>query len=250
MYFTQLAPLLISLSSYHHLLVGAAPSALINQPQLSGHAGAINSPSFIRRGEPNTGDDFPDTDSHPNELDQVETAFADALELASFVKTYIDEDDEVFGHYFNLDDKAEVKRIFTDLYNGGKGHDKLSNIFVQKKDNRGSCSGGRTLAYMEDTNTDKPFIVLCPPAFKKKAVEALKGSDDDRNKWQAGCKEDGGDIDTHVSYVGAPTLSVIAATGPADSSITRQTMNTLGMTLLHEYMHYDGMIDSKYVLFP
>lgn len=38
-----------------------------------------------------------------------------------------------------------------------------------KQDTDGQCSG-RTIAYMGDAQTDNPFIVLCPNAFQKKAI--------------------------------------------------------------------------------
>ncbi|RYC64473.1 hypothetical protein CHU98_g1765 [Xylaria longipes] len=184
---------------------------------------------LYRRGEPDTGDDLPDDPDHPNKLDQVETAFKDAIELASYVLDFIDTDNDVLPHYFDPGDRAEIKRIFSTVSNGGKGNDMLSDLLVQTTDSNNEC-GGSTLSYLkngEKDAEDTPYIVLCPNAFKKKAVTELKGKDpqaDDAHKYYAACKQDGGEIDDHVTYL----------------------MNTLGMTLLHEYMHYDKMIDSAF----
>ena len=53
---------------------------------------------LVRRGEPGTGDDdFPDDPPHPNKLDQVETAFNDAIELTSYVLSNIDGDNTIFN---------------------------------------------------------------------------------------------------------------------------------------------------------
>jgi hypothetical protein len=66
------------------------------------------SPRLARRGEPNTGVDFPDTEPHPNQLDQVETAFHDAMELTAYVNMFIETDNDIFPHYFDTNDRAEV----------------------------------------------------------------------------------------------------------------------------------------------
>lgn len=100
----------------------------------------------------------------------METAIADALELTSFVLIFIDTDDEVFPHYFSDQDRAEVTRIFTSINNSDKGNDQLGNMFIQITDLDKSCTTGTkgmTLAYLHDSHTDKPFLVLCPPVFKK-----------------------------------------------------------------------------------
>ncbi|KAF2727136.1 hypothetical protein EJ04DRAFT_557572 [Polyplosphaeria fusca] len=186
---------------------------------------------LLKRGEPETGDDLPDSDDHPNQLDKVETAFNDALELTSYALTKIDGDTDIFPHYFDDGDRAEIKRIFetinkNDAGEADKGSDYLSKILVQTTDRDGKCDSS-TLAYSGDYNTDKPFIVLCPNAFKKKAVTALKGKeseDSDALDFYMACSIDGGQIGDHVSW----------------------TMNSLGMTLLHEYMHMDGMIKASF----
>ncbi|KAI1280074.1 hypothetical protein F5Y07DRAFT_355799 [Xylaria sp. FL0933] len=184
---------------------------------------------LYKRGEPETGDDLPDVEPHPNQLDKVETAFKDAIELSSYVLSFIDTDNDVLPHYFDPNDRAEIKRIFSTINNGDNGNDMLGDILVQTTDANNLC-GGSTLSYLkngEKDATETPYIVLCPNAFKKKAVTALNGKgphDSDALDYYAGCGQDGGEIDQNVSYL----------------------MNTLGMTLLHEYMHYDKMIASSF----
>lgn len=191
--------------------------------------------TLLKRAEPGTGDDdFPDTEPHPNPLDQVETAFNDAFELASYVLDFIDDDIDIFPHYFNGRDRAGVKNVFLAIFgttnipeNPSVSNDLLANIHVQRQDTEGLCaSDARTLAYMHDGETEHPTIILCDTAFKKKAVTPLKGvdphNDQDKAKWYLTCeplKENG-----HVSYL----------------------MNTLGATLLHEYFHFDGLAASVF----
>ncbi|KAI0973366.1 hypothetical protein F4678DRAFT_459498 [Xylaria arbuscula] len=189
----------------------------------------VGNTKLYRRGEPETGDDLPDVDPHPNQLDKVETAFKDAIELTSYVLTLIDTDNDILPHYFDPNDRDEIKRIFSTINNGDNGNDMLGDILVQTTDANNLCTGS-TLSYLkngESDATETPYIVLCPIAFKKKAVTALNGKDTqdpDAPDYYAACKEDGGEIDQNVSYL----------------------MNTLGMTLLHEYMHYDKMIASSF----
>ena len=186
-----------------------------------------NAPVIVRnflekRTFPDTGDDLPDTPNHPNFLDQTETAFSDAAELAAYAITNIDGDTTIFPHYFNEGDRANVKRVYVAILgqttfpqNPETGNALLGNIMVQTTDAQNECSE-RTLAYMGDSETQNPFIVLCPNAFKKKAVTLLKGAPDpatnpDSAKWYVQCPELA--ANGHVSYL----------------------MNSLGGTILHEY---------------
>ena len=156
-----------------------------------------------KRGEPSTGADLPDSRPHPNRLNQVETAFIDVLELTSDVLDFIDTDNSILPHYFSVADRAEIKRHFSVINNNGKGAAYLDHVFVQVTDRDHHCND-LTLAYSGDYNTDKPFIVLCPNAFKKKAINLLEGkptSASDAHKYYAECARDGGEIADHVSYV-------------------------------------------------
>jgi hypothetical protein len=215
-----------------------------NAPKIA-HA----SPRLARRGEPNTGEDLPDTEPHPNQLDQVETAFHDAMELTAYVNMFIETDNDIFPHYFDTNDRAEVQRIFASIYNNGMGNDMLSNLLVQTTDPESLCTG-RTLAYTDDDDTEQPFITFCPSAFKKKAVTSLNGKtpqDSDGPSYYATCKQDGGEIDQNVSYVSQQRLNVgTSLCTHTNDETDSQLMNTLGMTLLHEYMHYDLMIASSF----
>ncbi|KAL8815481.1 MAG: hypothetical protein Q9191_008464, partial [Dirinaria sp. TL-2023a] len=161
---------------------------------------------------------------------QVEAGFNDAFELAAYVLNSIDDDIDIFPHYFNGGDRAGVKNVFLETFgtttipeNPSTGNDLLANIHVQRQDTENLCGNSRTLAYMHDHNTDKPTIILCDNAFNKKAVTALNGADpqnDADKKWYATCD----DMNGHVSYL----------------------MNTLGATLLHEYFHFDGLVESVF----
>lgn len=214
------------------LLVTSLLSVVYSVPvSTSPNPSVVARNALLKRGEPGTGDDdFPDTEPHPNALDQVETAFNDALELAAYVLNDIDDDIDIFPHYFNGGDRAGVKNVFLAIFgttsipeNPATGNDLLDKIHVQRQDTEGQCTNQRTLAYMHDGQTDKPTIVLCDNAFKKKAVTELKGADpqkDEDKKWYATCDpltENG-----HVSYL----------------------MATLGATMLHEYLHFDGLVES------
>ncbi|KAK4683051.1 hypothetical protein QC764_0025440 [Podospora pseudoanserina] len=176
---------------------------------------------------PDTGEDFPEDETPlPNRLNKVETAFRDAIELTSVVLSVIETDKTIYQHYFSPDDREEITRIFRDLNNNGEGHEMLGNFLVQTTDLDNAC-GDRGLAYSGDYNTDRPFIVICPRAFNKKAINDLEGKDrgdEDARAFYAGCAEDGGDIGDHVSF----------------------HFNTLGMTLLHEYLHYDLIIGASF----
>jgi hypothetical protein len=194
----------------------AGPSYSPNTPVISRNV-------LSKRTEPTTGDDLPDTPNHPNQLDQVETAFNDALELASYVLMSIDTDTTIFPHYFNEGDRAGVKNVFAAILGTTSipespttGNALLGNLHVQTTDTNNLCGEGNTLAYTNGHDTGNPYIVLCPNAFNKKAVTALKGADNpadnpDDAKWYISCEEL--QANGHVSYL----------------------MNSLGATLLHEY---------------
>ncbi|KAF2691236.1 hypothetical protein K458DRAFT_399136 [Lentithecium fluviatile CBS 122367] len=64
------------------------------------NAPALAHTKHSKRGEPDTGADLPDVTPHPNELDKVETAFKDAIELTSYVIRFIDTDHDIFPLYF------------------------------------------------------------------------------------------------------------------------------------------------------
>lgn len=67
---------------------------------------------------------------------------------------------------------------------------------------------------MNGHDTDNPYIVLCPDAFRKKAVTALNGADLGDPAWYLTCDQLTGN-GRNVSYL----------------------MNSLGATLLHEYTY-------------
>ena len=206
-----------SLVAYGSLLLSTASS--VPYESIDGPNSSVVARSMLsKRAEPNTGVDLPDLPNHPNQLDPVETAFNDAFELASYVVSNIDTDTTIFPKYFDNSDKAGVKNVFVAILGitgppEGPivGNQLLGNIDVQTTDVEGLCSDGNTLAYMADQSTEKPIIVLCPNAFKKKAVTILKGAAASDTNWYITCDDlvNNG----HVSYL----------------------MNSLGATLLHEY---------------
>ncbi|KAL8686620.1 MAG: hypothetical protein Q9224_005390 [Gallowayella concinna] len=183
------------------------------------------------RAEPMTGSCFEDTPRHPNKLDQVETAFSDALHIASAAYDNIDSDTTIFPNYFNEVDRANVKRVYGTILGDlgalgtpSAGNDMLGLILIQSKDTSDGCQDG-TLAYTNDQNPDKPYIVLCPNAFKKKAIGSLKGAEDpETNRFHA------------ARYILCETLE-------ANGGRVSYRMNALGATLFHEYTHYDKLIE-------
>lgn len=177
-----------------------------------------------KRTEPDTGEDLPDTDEHPNHLDQVETAFNDALELASYVLNVIDTDSTIFPHYFDEGDRAGVKNVYAAILGTTStpegpttGNDLLGNLLVQTTDTSNLCGDGLTLAYTTGHDTDHPFIVLCPNAFNKKAVTSLKGAENPADN-----------PDDAKHYIQCEDLQ-------AQGAFVSYKMNSLGATLLHEY---------------
>ena len=150
----------------------------------------------------------------------METAFNDALELADYVvRRGFDNDPDIFTKYFDEGDRAKVREVFVTIGSNGKelpetgatGNDLLDKLLVQTTDDDQFCDTG-VLSYLINKKT-KPYIVLCPAAFNKLATTQLKGADaqtDDGRKYYATCEK----LGDNVSY----------------------RMNTLGATLLHEYM--------------
>lgn len=195
MRFTPFSILAVSLCT-GAVVSGAALRGLEapSEPSLSRHT------CLTSRGEPSTGeDDFLNTEPNPNNLDKVETAFIDAVQLTSYVLRNIASDTDIFPHYFNEGDRQEITRIFKVINNGDKGADMLGDIHVQTKDSNALCSG-RTLSYLkngEKAATEKPYLVLCPSVFNKKAVNGLKGAPDGSQKYHATCDE----IENHANTV-------------------------------------------------
>ena len=211
-----------------YLTLLAFASALIlpatSHPLQSTDAALRTRSILSKRGEPTTGDDLPDIEPHPSQLDQVETAFADAILLAQHAYENIDKDTTIFPNYFALRSRNGVKKVFSAIIGSSSllgnydGSEQLGNIHVQTTDSSGLCSSG-TLAYTTD-DTVGQHIVLCPDAFKKKAIGKLNGADPSKSSDARHFI----DCDTltqngHVSYL----------------------MNALGATLLHEYTHYDEL---------
>lgn len=184
-----------------------------------------NHPLHIRA-EPETGDEDlnPDEEPHPNHLDKVERAFNDAFELAGYATTVIDDPSRqaIFTKYFNEEDRANVRKVFSTIWTqptdpeapaADGGSPFLGEILVQQKDSRNLCGEERLIAYIDQNNApDDVALVLCPRAFNKKGVTVIEGQDpqgDGKENHYLTCDA----IGDNVSF----------------------RMNSLGMTLLHEY---------------
>lgn len=96
----------------HCLIVSLLLSPAFCAP-FSPNAPVVARNVLAKRAVPDTGDDFPDTEPHPSNLDKVEAGFNDAIELASYALTELAQDDNtILKHYFNEGDKDEVKNVF------------------------------------------------------------------------------------------------------------------------------------------
>ena len=144
-------------------LLFSTPLSAPSTPFRSPNASVIARNVLLKRAEPTTGDDLPDTPNHPNRLDQVETAFNDASELVSYVIINIDIETTIFPHYFDEGDRVGVKNMFAAILGTtstpegpGPGNDLLGNIHVQTTDTDDVCGDGTTLAYMNGQDTDNP----------------------------------------------------------------------------------------------
>ncbi|KAL8686700.1 MAG: hypothetical protein Q9218_006927 [Villophora microphyllina] len=181
---------------------------------------------WSQKAEPKIGDDFKnDVLPHPNRFDQVYTALSDALQLILVVLETIDTDNAIYEHYFDRRDKDKVKAVFQRLAGAcDTGNVDLSKLRITAIDTADPGCDGRTLAHTSYSNVPKPFIVICDLGFKKKAYTNLKGARDPENNpdHYLRCKEitDNG----HVSVI----------------------MNGLGATLLHEYMHFERVLNDIY----
>jgi hypothetical protein len=202
-----------------------------SSPVTKGSVTALSKPTTPNhnlhiRAEPNTGDEDldPDEEPHPNKLDKVERAFNDAFELAAYATTVIDDPNRqnIFTKYFNEGDRANVRKVFSTIWtqptdtnapaaDGGSSF--LGEIMVQQTDSRNLCGDPRLIAYLDQNNAPNDVaIVLCPRAFNKKGVTAINGQDpqgDGKENHYLTCEA----IGDNVSF----------------------KMNSLGMTLLHEY---------------
>ncbi|KAL8712688.1 MAG: hypothetical protein Q9220_003220 [cf. Caloplaca sp. 1 TL-2023] len=176
------------------------------------------------RAEPAIAKDIVDTLFHPNKHDQVETAIYDALQLAMVAWDRIDNDNIIFPNYFARRDRANVKQVFENIIGICKtGNVMLSKLLIQTTDPSNDCDDD-TLAFMDDDEPNFPFIVLCPSAFTQKAFTMLKGAPDPKNDVNRYVRCDEIVANGHVSYL----------------------MNSLGATLLHEYTHYDKLMQPVY----
>ncbi|CAO2648682.1 Nn.00g079490.m01.CDS01 [Neocucurbitaria sp. VM-36] len=222
------------------LAAGLFVSVVLSSPITKESITAVSKPTSFNqnirvRAEPNTGDDDldPDEEPHPNKLDKVERAFNDAFELAGYATTVIDDPNRqnIFTKYFNEEDRANVRKVFatiwtqpedTDAPAADGGSPFLGEIMVQQTDSRNLCGDARLIAYLDQNSAPNDVaLVLCPRAFNKKGVTAINGQD-----------PQGPGSENH--YLNCAAIG--------DNVSFR--MNSLGMTLLHEYTHYNRMLES------
>ncbi|KAL8765434.1 MAG: hypothetical protein Q9209_007502 [Squamulea sp. 1 TL-2023] len=164
------------------------------------------------------------SDTFCGSKDQVNGAIYDALQFALVALNQIDNDRTIFGHYFTLSDKANVKAVYQAVVGPcGTGNRILTGLTIRATDAIKNC-GTDTLAYLDDPEADKPHITLCPPVYKKKAFTMIKGAKDPENDpvHYVRCQEL--QANGHMSYL----------------------METMGASLLHEYMHYNKLVESFY----
>jgi len=206
-------------------------SDVLGLPTSKSSITALSLPTSLKhhirvRAEPNTGDEDlnPDEEPHPNKLDKVERAFFDAFELASYATNVIDDPNRqgIFTKYFNEEDRANVRKVFATIWtqpedqnapaaDGGSSF--LGEIMVQQTDSRNLCGDPRLMAYLDQNKAPNDVaLVLCPRAFNKKGVTAIEGQD-----------PQGPGFENH--YLTCDAIG--------DNVSFR--MNSLGMTLLHEY---------------
>lgn len=186
----------------------------------------LSRPHIRVRAEPTTADEDlnPDEEPHPNRLEKVERAFNDAFELAAYAVTIIDDANRqgIFTKYFNEGDRANVRKVFSTIWTQPEdtsapaadgGSEFLGEIQVQQTDSRNECGDPRLIAYLDQNNAPNDVaLVLCPRAFNKKGVTAIEGQEPNApgsENHYLNCDA----IGDNVSF----------------------RMNTLGMTLLHEY---------------
>ncbi|KAL8953336.1 MAG: hypothetical protein Q9222_000798 [Ikaeria aurantiellina] len=201
------------------------PSSQVSTRSLTDKVAKRNFPGLsfrkqAERAEPEIAADIVDTSTHPNQHDHVATAINDALQLVMVAWDQIDNDNTIFPNYFARRDRSKVKAVFGNIIGICQtGNVMLSKLLIQTTDYTNSCNDD-TLAFTEDEDTDSPFIVLCPRAFRKKAFTTLMGAPDPKNDPERYLRCDELTANGHVSYL----------------------MNSLGATLLHEYMHYDMLM--------
>tara|TARA_R110002003_G_scaffold9_14_gene485 strand:+ start:29296 stop:29949 length:654 start_codon:yes stop_codon:yes gene_type:complete len=200
-------------------IVLSSPITALSKPTSSNH-------NIRVRAEPTTGDaDLnPDEEPHPNKLDKVERAFNDAFELAGYATTVIDDPNRqnIFTKYFNEEDRANVRKVFATIWTQPEdpnapaadgGSPFLEEIMVQQTDSRNLCGDARLIAYLDQNSAPNDVaLVLCPRAFNKKGVTVINGQDPQ-------------DPGSENHYLNCEAIG--------DNVSFR--MNSLGMTLLHEY---------------
>lgn len=160
-------------------------------------------------------------------MDQVYTAIYNALRLVLVVLETIDSDDTIYPHYFSRRDKAKVKAVYQRLAGTcDTGNIDLSKLSIQQTDIAlppHDCDDS-TLACTASSTGAAPIIVICDYRFKKKAFTKLNGAQDPEND--------------PAHYLRCREL--------VDIGHVNSEMQHLGSVLLHEYMHFEMLVQDIY----
>ncbi|KAL9579089.1 MAG: hypothetical protein Q9212_005311 [Teloschistes hypoglaucus] len=182
----------------------------------------------MERGLPSISlEDIDDSTPHPNQHDQVETAIVDALQLALVTLELIDNDRDVYPHYFARSDREKVKEVFRRVAGPcSTGNVLLSNIHIQTTDTNPPGCDEWILARIVKRDGHSPVIILCgPQVWRKKAFTVLPG---------AGFAEN-----NPARYLDCQQVW-------GENGRISWRMETLGAVLLHEYFHFNDLTQSVY----
>ncbi|KAI4109895.1 MAG: hypothetical protein L6R37_000244 [Teloschistes peruensis] len=171
------------------------------------------------RGLPEIDNDIPSTGPHPTPRDHVKTAIIDALQLALVTLALIDNDDTIFPYYFARNDKGRVKQVYEAVAGDcGTGNGMLSHIHVQATDIDPPDCRDTTVAFLHERHSDRPILILCNFNYGKPYT-------------------------TNYGVTGnlLATCDEVTASGHVGYA-----MYTRGATFLHEYLHFQKLVNHIY----
>ncbi|KAK4544580.1 hypothetical protein LTR36_004152 [Oleoguttula mirabilis] len=190
---------------------------------------ATSSPIQLHKRNLNTPVIDPNGDFDDQDIQQLTDAFSDALELASYAVT--DLDDDIFQKYFDEADQTTVLSVFDNILGNPAdesspiGNAKLTQITVTSDyiddDFPNYVCDGATFAAIRNELADNPTIVICPSAFGHGGNGKSYGDESSNNFVDAITCEYFTQASTRVSWM----------------------METLGAILLHEYTHFQSLVD-------
>lgn len=164
----------------------------------------------------------PNADFDAQDRQQLTDAFSDALQLASYAQTALN--DAIFQKYFNEADKMTVLQVLNNILgnptdqSNPQGNTLLTQITVTSDYTNSEFPNfvcdGTTFAAMRNGLTANPTIVVCPSGFGHGGIG--KGYED----------------------VDAITCQYFTQ----DSTRVNWRMQTLGSIFLHEYTHFQSLV--------